>query len=320
MVQCCELKPLQKGGGVIRNPIPWPKGARCAVAFTFDMDADSILHLAHHASAHTRVAALSMLRYGPEVAVPRIVELYRRFGMRQTFFLPAWCMERYPQAVETILADGHEIAHHGYIHEHPNAMPAKEERYWLERASEVIVKMTGKKPRGIRVPTYKFSINTLDLLVEHGFDYDASLMGDDIPYVLSNGKGSVIEVPSHYGLDDFPHYMASRDLSYIMAVKAPRHALDVFRDEFDAAWEYGGLWVAVWHPFLSGRLARCRAIAELIGYMHGKGGVWFATLEEIARHVRKVIADERWTPRIDNLPYYNGPIPELGEVEPALAL
>ena len=66
---------------MIKNPVPWPHGARCAVAFTFDMDADSILHLAHHASAHTRVAAMSMLKYGPEVAVPRLVDLYARFGM-----------------------------------------------------------------------------------------------------------------------------------------------------------------------------------------------------------------------------------------------
>ena len=51
---------------MIKNPIPWPNGARCAVAFTFDMDADSILHLDHHSSAHNRVMALSMLRYGPE--------------------------------------------------------------------------------------------------------------------------------------------------------------------------------------------------------------------------------------------------------------
>ena len=63
---------------MIKNPVPWPDGARCAVAFTFDMDADSILHLAHHSSADTRVAALSMLRYGPEIAVPRLVDLYAR--------------------------------------------------------------------------------------------------------------------------------------------------------------------------------------------------------------------------------------------------
>src|SRR5204862_3581276 len=91
---------------LIANPPPWPNGARCAVAFTFDMDADSILHLAHHTSADTRLAAMSMLRYGPEIAVPRLVELYQRFGMHQTFFLPAWCMERYPAAVHAILHGG----------------------------------------------------------------------------------------------------------------------------------------------------------------------------------------------------------------------
>ena len=68
---------------MIKNPVPWPNEARCAVPFTFDMDADSILHLAHHPSADTREAALSMLRYGPEIAVPRLVDLYAPFGMRQ---------------------------------------------------------------------------------------------------------------------------------------------------------------------------------------------------------------------------------------------
>ena len=55
---------------MIQNPIPWPNGARCAVAFTFDMDADSILHLAHHSIADTRVMGLSVLRYSLEIAIP----------------------------------------------------------------------------------------------------------------------------------------------------------------------------------------------------------------------------------------------------------
>ena len=69
---------------MLANPIPWPDGCRCAVAITFDMDADSILHLAHPDSADNRVMALSMLRYGPQVAIPRILDIYRRFGMQQT--------------------------------------------------------------------------------------------------------------------------------------------------------------------------------------------------------------------------------------------
>lgn len=304
---------------MLKNPPPWPNGARCAVSITFDEDADSILHLAHHSSAHNRVAAISMLRYGPEIGTPRIVEMYRRFGIRQTFFVPSWCIERYPHTVETILRDGHEIAHHGYLHEHPNGLPEEEQLYWLRRATDVIKRVTGKHPRGIRVPTYKFSAATLDHLVEDGFDYDASLMGDDVPYMLTNGRGSVVELPTHYGVDDWPHYMASRDFNYIMAIKSPAQAMEGFRAEFNAAWEHGGLFIPVWHPFLSGRLARCCAIAEFIEYMLKKGNVWFAPMEEIAAHVRGLVASKTWEPRIDHLPHYPGPIPELGDVEPSVA-
>ncbi len=123
---------------MIKNPVPWPNGARCAVAITFDIDTDSILHLAHPQRAENLVTSQSWLRYD-EVAVPRIVEMYKRFGIRQTFFFPAWCMERYPNNVEVVLRDGHEIAHHGYLHEHPNEQTLEGELYWLQRGIEVPV-------------------------------------------------------------------------------------------------------------------------------------------------------------------------------------
>jgi peptidoglycan/xylan/chitin deacetylase (PgdA/CDA1 family) len=296
---------------MLANPIPWPNGCRCAVAITFDMDADSILHLAHPDSADNRVMALSMLRYGPEVAIPRILAMYRRFGMKQTFFIPAWSMERYPAAVEAILRDGHEIGHHGYLHEHPNELSREDELYWMQRSIEVITSMTGQRPRGHRAPSYRFSRNSLDHLVSEGFHYDASLMGDDIPYLLDNGSGSVVEMPSHYAMDDWAHYMTSRDLAYMMQPKATSDAMKAFREEFDSVWRHGGMWLAVWHPFLSGRMARCDAIEELLTYMHDKGGVWFARLEDIAAHVRGLEASGQWRPRRDTLPYYVSPIPEL---------
>ena len=249
---------------LIPNAPPWPNGARCAVAFTFDMDADSILHLAHHQNATNLVASMSMLQYGPRVAMPRILALFRELGIRQTFFIPSWCIERYPDAVEAALADGHEIGQHGYLHEHPNELSLEREDYWLMRSLEVIERATGKRPVGYRAPAYKFSRHTLDLLLREGFRYDASLMGDEIPYRLTNGHGSLIGLPSHYAMDDWAHYMVGRDFDYMMPIKAPAHAMDVFRAEFDAAWRHGALWIAVWHPFLSGRLARFEAIAELI--------------------------------------------------------
>src|SRR3954462_5102061 len=75
---------------MIANPVRWPNGAKCACCLTFDMDADSLIQVAHPGDGNQRVSGISMLRYGPTVAVPRIVETYRQLGIRQTFFVPAW--------------------------------------------------------------------------------------------------------------------------------------------------------------------------------------------------------------------------------------
>ncbi|MDD9991480.1 MAG: polysaccharide deacetylase [Rhodospirillales bacterium] len=295
---------------MIKNPVPWPDGAKCAAAITFDIDTDSILHLEHRERADTMLSSLSWLKYD-EVAIPRILDMYRECGIKQTFFYPAWCMERYPHLVEMILKDDHEIAAHGYIHEDPNKLPREEEHYWLRRQIDVIEKMTGQRPRGWRGPLYNASKYSVDLLIEEGLIYDATLMGDDVPYVLKTAQGSVIELPSHWAMDDWPHYTHSFDFNYMMTIKSPDEAMNVFMSEFEAMYDFGGLWVTVWHPFVSGRLARCRRVQQMIEYMQGKGGVWFTTLEEIAKHVQTCIDDGSWTPRVDNLPYYDGLVPEL---------
>ena len=295
---------------MIKNPVPWPDGNKCAAAITFDIDTDSILHLEHRERADTMLSSLSWLKYD-EVAIPRILDMYRDCGIKQTFFYPAWCMERYPHLVDLILEGGHEIAAHGYIHEDPNKLPREEEHYWLRRQIEVIEKMTGQCPRGWRGPLYNASKYSVDLLIEEGLIYDATLMGDDVPYVLKTAQGSVIELPSHWAMDDWPHYTHSMDFNYMMTIKSPDEAMNVFMSEFEAMYDFGGLWVTVWHPFVSGRLARCRRVQQMIEYMQGKGGVWFATMEEIAKHVQACIDDGSWTPRVDNLPYYDGLVPEL---------
>lgn len=295
---------------MIKNPIPWPNGAKCAVAITFDMDSDSILHLDHPERADTLVSTASWLKYD-QIAIPRILDMYKKYDLKQTFFVPGWCIEKYPKSVEAILEGGHEIAHHGYLHENPNHLSADEEYYWFQRGIEAIEKFTGQRPRGFRAPSYNFSKNTAEFLGKEGFLYDSSLMADDIPYLIDGSAGKVVELPSHWALDDWPHFTHSPDLGYMMPISSPDQAMEVFLSEFDAAWEFGGLWLSVWHPFVSGRLARCARIDKMIQYMADKGNVWFATLEEIALHVRKCIDDGTYNPRVDTLPYYDGPIPEL---------
>jgi peptidoglycan-N-acetylglucosamine deacetylase len=298
---------------MIENPIPWPNGARCAVAFTFDMDAESLLHVNYRDTAPTRVALSSMLRYGPEIAVPRILALFARHNLKQTFFVPGWCVETYPKTIERILKAGHEIGHHGYLHARPNMQTAEAEKESLQRGIAALVKASGKRPIGYRAPAYAFSQHTLGYLLEENFEYDSSLFGADIPYLISDGGRDLVELPTDMSLDDWTQYVCIGEFGYMLPIASPQRAMEVFRAEFDAAWRHGGLWNAVWHPFVSGRPARCDAIGDLLDYMTAKGGIWFAAMHEIAAHVRKVTADGHWTPRKDRLPYYTAPLPkEIG--------
>jgi peptidoglycan/xylan/chitin deacetylase (PgdA/CDA1 family) len=297
---------------MIRNPIPWPNGARCAICFSFDVDADSTIHHGFPKDADNRLHSTSLLRYDTEIGVPRLVDLLNRHKLPGTFFVPGWVIERYPAAVETILKGGHELGHHGYLHHNPVDLSAAEEEDAIGRGIEAVVKASGKRPRGYRAPSWGVSRNTIRFLIKEGFEYESSLFGDDIPYLLTyGGNRTLVEIPTAHGLDDWPHYMNWRDFDYMLPVSSPARAHEVFRAEFDAAWTHGGLWVCVWHPPVSGRLARAMAIEDLIAHMRSRGHVWFATLEDISAHVRAVIASGQWKPRIDTLPYYDRPIPEL---------
>ena len=131
---------------MISNPIPWPNGARCACVISFDMDADSLVHIARPNDSYDRLYPISMGRYGPTVAVPRILETYRRLGINQSFFIPGWCIETYPETVEAILKGGHEIGHHGYLHEDPidtpiNALGSK--KHWSHTSAIVVASRLG---------------------------------------------------------------------------------------------------------------------------------------------------------------------------------
>ncbi|MGD9744482.1 MAG: polysaccharide deacetylase family protein [Hyphomicrobium sp.] len=298
---------------MIENPVPWPNGARCAVAMTWDVDVDSGVNVYNPDRGDTLVCSQSQTRYDVHVAVPRIVKELKKLDMRQTFFIPGWCIEKYPASIDLLLAAGHEVALHGYLHERPNEQSAEDELYWLERCLDQYRKRVGGGAPGWRAPSFAFSKHSLGYLVQHKFSYDSSLMGDDVPYMLRHANGTLLELPTDMTLDDWPHYMHNRDFRFTMPISAPSRAIEVMRAEFDAAWKHGGMWISVWHPYVSGRMSRFEAALELLDYMQQKGKVWFATTAEIAQHVKGLIASKKWTPREEKLPAYESPLPELSK-------
>ena len=93
-----------------------------------------------------------------------------------------------------------------------------------------------------------------------------------------------------------------------MTIRSPDEAFAVYQSEFDSAWRHGGLWIGVWHPWLTARLARAEKLVEFIRYMMAKGDVWIAPMEEIARHVRSAIDNGTYQARKVEMPYYRDPI------------
>lgn len=279
----------------------WPNGARCAAAVTFDMDADSLIHAAAE-DGWNRPYPISMGRYGPTVAVPRILETYRRLGLTQSFFIPGWCIETYPEAVEKILEGGHEIGCHGWIHQNPLTMTPERQAEELDRALESFDKIVGKRPAGYRAPVYQLTNETADLLLDRGFKYDSSMMADDDPYILDVSGRKLVELPPHWGVDDWPPFAHYEEIGYMMPVRGPSEGLAPFFEEFEAARDDGGLWMGVFHPFLTGRRARWRLVEKWLEKRLDEGDVWFATLGEIAEHAAKQPGI-----RVEPFPYYDKP-------------
>jgi peptidoglycan/xylan/chitin deacetylase (PgdA/CDA1 family) len=83
---------------------------------TFDFDAET-LWISRDPENARRPGVLSQGAYGGKVGIPKILELLREEELRGTFFVPGWTAEKYLDRMEAIVKGGHEVGHHGYLHE-----------------------------------------------------------------------------------------------------------------------------------------------------------------------------------------------------------
>jgi peptidoglycan/xylan/chitin deacetylase (PgdA/CDA1 family) len=259
----------------------WPNNAKCAVMLTFDFDAET-LWLSRDAANARKPGVLSKGIYGAQRGVPEILKVLREYKLPSTFFVPGWTAEKYPDRIHAILEDGHEIGHHSYLHEWIDPDKPQEERESFERALEALDKVAGIKPAGYRSPAGETSPTLMNLLQEHGLIYDSSLMTDVVPYrhMMPDGTPGPVELPWHWSTDDAPFMM--------FAIQAPRpmftndHIFQIWRDEFDAIYEWGGLFNLVMHPQFTGRPSRTLLLRRMIEHILSKPDVWVATGLEVA--------------------------------------
>ncbi|MGL4637264.1 MAG: polysaccharide deacetylase family protein [Beijerinckiaceae bacterium] len=266
------------------KPASWPNGARCAVALSFDSDHDTN----ELRDGGRSIGRMSWGQYGNRVGVPRILETLRKASIPATFFVPAVAAMLYPDEQRRVIAEGHEIGLHGWIHELNSVLPEATERDLHMRASETLEQITGVRPVGMRTPSWDFSPATLTIQRDMGLLYDSSLMADDDPYeLMQNGEPTgIVELPVEWIRDDAVYFNMNR-FQALRPYTPPEAVLDIFRREFDRAYAEGGLFLLTMHPHVIGYRSRMFILEELISHMRSKPDVWFARHADVAQHVRK---------------------------------
>jgi len=274
---------------------------RHIVCLTFDFDTQS----GFIARGMTTPTPLSRGEFGA-VAVPRILDLLKSRIIKSTWFVPGFTIESWPRQCEAVVKGGHEIAHHSWAHIPPATQSRAEEEADLVRANDAIARLTGRKARGYRSPSWDLSEHTIDLLLAQGFHYDSSLMGADyLPYRARRGDVAtlgepfrfgqatpLIEMPISWSLDDYPHFEFVRTASTILPGLQPARAvMESWLDEFlymKKTIDWGVLTYTM-HPYVIGRGQRMLALEGLIDRL-GSEGALFMTMEDAAREAAARLA------------------------------
>jgi peptidoglycan/xylan/chitin deacetylase (PgdA/CDA1 family) len=260
----------------------WPDGHRCAAMLCFDVDGETTA-LSEDPALAKRRTLMSQCEYGPQVGVPRLLGLLGHLGVPATFFIPGYIVEQHPRMVEAIVARGHEVGLHGYLHERLAYLSEAEEEDILVRCIDILERHTGERPVGFRAPWFEINPWTPALLARHGIDYCASAMGDDVPYFHDNG---LVEIPGQWLLEDWEQFAFNADPAWGFIPENCAKVFDLWWREFEAMHDFGCCFVLTLHPWLSGRPSRVRLLEEIISAMQTKGGVWFSRGREIASYLR----------------------------------
>ena len=139
----------------------------------------------------------------------RLLDMFDEFKVRSTFFVLGWVAERHPDLVRCIAGRGHEIASHGYAHRLIYDQTQDSFREDVRRAKRLLEDSAGHRVVGYRAPSYSITPRSLwavDVLIEEGYEYDASIFpirhdryGISVSgrhaYVIPRRAGVLVEVP-----------------------------------------------------------------------------------------------------------------------------
>jgi peptidoglycan/xylan/chitin deacetylase (PgdA/CDA1 family) len=253
-------------------------------------------------------ADISRGLFAGEVGTMRLLDLFGRWGIKTSWFVPGHSMETFPEQMKRVADAGHEFGVHGYSHENPIVLTPDQEEAILAKCIGLIEQLTGRRPSGYVAPWWELSPATAGLLLKYGFLYDHSLFHNDFtPYYVRVGdrwtkieyskhpdtwmkplqRGTItdlIEMPASWYLDDLPPMMFIKKAPNSHGFVNPRQLEEIWRDQFD--WVYREMEYAVFpitiHPDVAGKPQVLLMLERLYLHMSAQPGVRFMPLVEMA--------------------------------------
>lgn len=271
------------------DPSDWPDSYRCAAIFSFDLDADQGWRLKAASDPEwDRPAVRTRGTFGPDVGVPRILDLFSRYDLQCTFFVPGKVAEERPKLIQEIHDAGHEIGHHGYTHAYPATISREEEIAEFDEAMKAFEDVLGEPPVGYRCPGFDLSDRTMDLITDRGMLYDSSYLDNDVPYVMESGGGQIVEIPVDWSLDDYTYFGFNMypPVGPLSGITPTGQVFDSWQREFEGQYARSRCFTLTMHPQLSGRAGRIDALEELLKHVVETGDTWITTARNVAEHWR----------------------------------
>jgi peptidoglycan/xylan/chitin deacetylase (PgdA/CDA1 family) len=253
---------------------------------TFDMDAE-LLWTARDPDGENKPVWVSQGHYGPNVGLPRILALLKKYEVAATFFVPGLVVERYPAQIESILEAGIQIEHHSYTHQWSESLGEAGEAEEFQKGWDAIVSATGRKPEGWRSPAGELTPYSVGLMEKYGFAFSSNLFDSDSAHLLTDAGRvtDIVELPFAWVLDDAPFFLYSNRIPG-RVMSAPSAVVESWTREFDGiSAEEGTHFMLGMHPQVVGRPSRLWALEETLKHIIASDRAEFISCADYAARV-----------------------------------
>lgn len=272
----------------------WPNGAKCAFAFGWDLDGDTIWRnkTRNLPGGQDFIRSRSIGLYGPLKGAYRILDIMTKYNLKSTWFIPAEIVQGFSELACLIRDAGHEIANHGFDHDRFYGNTVKEQIDTIDKSQDIFKKVLGKPAIGFR-PTGDLLPETEEILFQDSNTlYSSKGIGEEKCkfYEIKGIKTSVVNLPCRQELDEY--IQLAYNIYPPVPTGLPRIApyedvLTSFIREIEGAIRFGNVVTTAFHPQVSGTPGKSIIIEKLCEYIVSNSNIWCGTCEEIATYFKE---------------------------------